>query len=105
MTPPAVRLPPRPIQRLTRPIVRFLAFQAGRPGERGWGIPMATDIAFVVGVLALFGKRVPPGLKIFLLSLAIADDVGAILVIAAVYSGSPDWVAMGTAAFWLAVVY
>lgn len=83
----------------------YLAFQYGRPGERGWAIPMATDIAFVVGVLAVFGKRVPPGLKVFLLSLAIADDVGAILVIAAVYSGSPDWTAMATAGFWLGVVY
>ena len=83
----------------------YLAFLGGRPGERGWGIPMATDIAFVVGVLAVFGKRVPPGLKVFLLSLAIADDVGAILVIAAVYSGSPDWQAMATAGVLLAGVY
>ena len=76
----------------------YLLLQAGRPGERGWGVPMATDIAFVVGVLALFGRRVPVGLKVFLLSLAIADDIGAILVIAAFYSGHTDGAMLGLAA-------
>lgn len=83
----------------------YFALQRGEPGERGWGIPMATDIAFVVGVLALFGKRVPLGLKIFLLSLAIADDIGAILVIAIAYSGSPDWLALGLAGGGFALTY
>ncbi len=83
----------------------YVALQAGEPGERGWGIPMATDIAFVVGVLAMFGKRMPFGLKIFLLSLAIADDIGAILVIAFAYSGSPDWVALGVAAGGFGLTY
>ncbi len=87
------------------PAAIYLSLRWGRPGERGWGIPMATDIAFVVGVLAVFGRRVPAGLKIFLLSLAIADDVGAILVIAAAYSGSPDWVALGTAAAGFGLIY
>jgi Na+:H+ antiporter, NhaA family len=59
----------------------------GRPGRGGWGVPMATDIAFVVGFLTLLGPRVPNGLKVLLLSLAIADDIGAVLVIAAAYSG------------------
>ena len=58
----------------------------GRPGAHGWGVPMATDIAFVVGFLTLLGPRVPDGLKILLLTLAIADDIGAVLVIAVVYS-------------------
>jgi NhaA family Na+:H+ antiporter len=83
----------------------YLALQGGEPGERGWGIPMATDIAFVVGVLAVFGKRVPLGLKVFLLSLAIADDIGAIIVIAIAYSAKLDGVALGTAAFWVAATY
>ena len=59
----------------------------GRPGQAGWGVPMATDIAFVVGFLTLLGPRVPNGLKILLLTLAIADDIGAVLVIALAYSG------------------
>ena len=66
----------------------YLAFQAGEPGARGWGIPMATDIAFVVGCLALLGSRVPTGFRILLLSLAIADDIGAILVIAIGYTST-----------------
>ncbi|MDB5313888.1 MAG: nhaA [Gemmataceae bacterium] len=68
------------------PAAVYLALIAGKPGGRGWGIPMATDIAFVVGVLTLLGRRVPLGLKILLLSLAIADDIGAVLVIAVFYS-------------------
>lgn len=68
------------------PATLYLAGQLGQPGERGWGIPMATDIAFVVGCLAVLGTRVPPGLRIVLLSLAIADDIGAILVIALGYA-------------------
>ena len=59
----------------------------GRPGRGGWGVPTATDIAFVIGFLTLLGPRVPNGLKILLLTLAIADDIGAVLVIAVVYSG------------------
>jgi NhaA family Na+:H+ antiporter len=68
------------------PAAIYLALQAGRPGESGWSIPMATDIAFVVGFLALYGKRVPLGLKVLLLTLAIVDDIGAVLVIAVAYT-------------------
>jgi NhaA family Na+:H+ antiporter len=64
----------------------YLALMAGKPGDRGWGIPMATDIAFVVGAMALLGPRFPFGLKVMLLSLAIADDIGAVVVIALFYS-------------------
>ena len=68
------------------PAAVYLALQAGEPGQRGWGIPMATDIAFVVGCMAILGSRVPAMLRVFLLSLAIVDDIGAILVIAIGYT-------------------
>jgi Na+:H+ antiporter, NhaA family len=77
------------------PALLFLAFNAGGPGVRGWGIPMATDIAFSVGVLALVGRRTPASLKVFLLTLAIVDDIGAIVVIALFYSS-------GVSLAWLA---
>ena len=87
------------------PAALYLAFNAGGDGVAGWGIPMATDIAFAVGVLALLGDRVPSGLKVFLLSLAIVDDIGAIVVIALFYSGGIElgWF-MGAGAGLLAVV-
>jgi NhaA family Na+:H+ antiporter len=68
------------------PAAIYLWLQAGEPGERGWGIPMATDIAFVVGCMALLGDRIPRILRVVLLSLAIVDDIGAILVIAVGYT-------------------
>lgn len=77
------------------PALVFLALNAGGPGERGWGVPMATDIAFAVGVLALFGSRVPSGLKVLLLSVAIVDDIGAIIVI--FYTGGLAWTPLGIA--------
>ena len=73
----------------------YLALQAGEPAARGWGIPMATDIAFVVGILALLGPRIPLTLRVMLLSLAIADDIGAILVIAIGYTSGLDWTWLG----------
>src|SRR3954470_10043690 len=70
------------------PALVYAWLNRGLPSIAGWGVPMATDIAFAVGVLALFGSRVPLALKVFLLALAIVDDIGAVLVIAVVYSGA-----------------
>jgi NhaA family Na+:H+ antiporter len=70
------------------PALIYLSLQYGNPAERGWGIPMATDIAFVVGCLAVLGSRIPNSLRVMLLSLAIVDDIGAIMVIAIGYTES-----------------
>ena len=72
------------------PAALYLALMRGTPEARGWGIPMATDIAFAVGCLAIAGRRVPASLRIMLLSLAIVDDIGAILVIAVGYTARLD---------------
>lgn len=73
------------------PALIYLGLQYGQVGQRGWAIPMATDIAFVVGILALLGNRIPFGLKIFLLTLAIVDDILAVLVIATLFTESIAW--------------
>lgn len=83
------------------PALLFMAFNAGGAGASGWGIPMATDIAFAIGALSLLGKRVSPSLKAFLLALAIVDDIGGITVIALFYTDdlSSAWLAAGAAVF------
>jgi NhaA family Na+:H+ antiporter len=88
------------------PALLFVAFNVGGAGIGGWGIPMATDVAFALGVLALLGGRVPPELKVLLLGLAIVDDVGAIIVIAAFYSDGldPQWLATAAAGLLLVVL-
>jgi len=86
------------------PAAVYWALQGGREGQHGWGIPMATDIAFAVGILALLGPRVPTGLKIFLLALAIADDIGAILIISLFYSTNVNAAALATAAAGLVLI-
>jgi NhaA family Na+:H+ antiporter len=73
------------------PAAIYAGLTLGEPGANGWGIPMATDIAFAVGVVSLLGARVPLAAKVFMLTLAVADDIGAIAVIAVFYSGSLAW--------------
>ncbi len=82
------------------PALLFLSLNMSGPGQAGWGVPMATDIAFAVGILTLLGSRVPATLRVLLLALAIVDDIGAIVVIAVFYSAGIDasallWIAVG----------
>ncbi len=88
------------------PAIIFLMFQKGEPAQAGWAIPMATDIAFVVGILSLLGKRIPHSLKIFLLSVAIVDDLLAVSVIAVFYTETIHmmWLAMAAGGFGVIVL-
>jgi Na+/H+ antiporter NhaA len=83
---------------MVTPALLYLAINAGGEGAHGWGIVMATDIAFVLGALALMGPSCPPRIRVFLLTLAIVDDIGAIVVIALVYSEGIDVTALAAAA-------
>ena len=73
------------------PALFFIVLNNGQPGLQGWGIPMAADIAFTLGILKLLGTRVPTGVKIFLMAFAIIDDLGAVMVIAFFYSSNLVW--------------
>ena len=86
------------------PALLYSIFNSGGEGAGGWGIPMATDIAFVVGIMALLGPRIPLTLKIFVLALAIADDIGAVLVIAIFYTAEISLTALVIAAIVLVML-
>jgi len=83
----------------------YLAFAGGPETHSGWGVPMATDIAFAIGILTLLGKRVPPALRVLLLAVAVIDDLGAIMVIAIFYSSGVALAGFGVAAAGLAALF
>ena len=86
------------------PALIYLSFNYGGPGQQGWGVPMATDIAFAVGVLALLGGRIPRTVATFLVALAIVDDLGAVLVIALFYTESLNMFALAASGGFLALL-
>lgn len=87
------------------PVVFYLALNRNPESSGAWGVPMATDIAFSLAIITLLGKRVPLGLKVFLTAFAIVDDLGAVLVIAVVYSESIKWSLIGIALIPLAILF
>jgi NhaA family Na+:H+ antiporter len=86
------------------PAIIYLAFNASGPGAHGWGIPMATDIAFAIGAMAILGKRIPFAIKVFLTALAVVDDIGAVLVIAIFYTSSISWSSLAVAGLLFALL-
>lgn len=86
------------------PALIFFAFNQGTDYLKGWAIPMATDIAFVIGIIAMLGSRMPPWAKVFVITIAVVDDLIAVLVIAFFYTEEIQWSALGMAAICVAIL-